>query len=419
MGEQTIAAPARRSLGARTMTEAFRLTVEDHPDRVAVRTKDDEVSLTWAQLRDRVDALAGGLAGLGVRRGDTVALMMGNRPEFHIADLAVMTLGATPFSIYPTFTPGADRLRRRRRGREGRDRRGGAPGDVPRGAGRAAGARDARRRRGRRGRGRRRLGRRRGRRPGFDPEPHWRARRARGPAHADLHVRHDRAAQGRPARAPQHHGRGAAADAVDPVPRRLEGHLVAARRAHRRAQRAPLPADRVRHDGHDVPEPARDRRLPAGGQADLVLRRAAHLREAQGRASRGTCPPRASRPSAGSRPPGARSSSSRPASRCPTDVAATAAEGDAQLFSGLRAMLGLDEALAVNAGAAPTPRDVLVFFHAIGIPLAELWGMSETCGVGAVNPIGAGPDRHGRPAVARASSSSSPTTASCSSAATS
>ena len=75
------------------------------PDRVAVRTKDDEVSLTWAQLRDRVDALAGGLAKLGVRRGDTVALMLGNRPEFAIADLAAMTLGATPFSIYQTFSP--------------------------------------------------------------------------------------------------------------------------------------------------------------------------------------------------------------------------------------------------------------------------------------------------------------------------
>src|SRR5215218_10100732 len=104
MGE-TLAAKARRAVGARTMTEAFRLTVEDHPDRVAIRTKDDEVSLTWAQLRDRVDALAGGLAGLGVGRGDTVALMLGNRPEFHIADLAAMTLGATPFSIYQTFTP--------------------------------------------------------------------------------------------------------------------------------------------------------------------------------------------------------------------------------------------------------------------------------------------------------------------------
>jgi len=38
-----------------------------------------------------------------------------------------------------------------------------------------------------------------------------------------------------------------------------------------------------------------------------------------------------------------------------------------------------------GVGAAPTPRDVLVFFHSIGIPLAELWGMSETCGAGACN----------------------------------
>src|SRR5215211_4598028 len=104
MGETT-AEMTRRSLGASTMTEAFRLTVEDNADRVAQRTQHDEVRLTWAELRDRVDALAGGLAGLGVRRGDTVALMLGNRPEFAIADLAALTLGATPFSIYQTFTP--------------------------------------------------------------------------------------------------------------------------------------------------------------------------------------------------------------------------------------------------------------------------------------------------------------------------
>ena len=40
-----------------------------------------------------------------------------------------------------------------------------------------------------------------------------------------------------------------------------------------------------------------------------------------------------------------------------------------------------------NVGAAPIPRDVLVFFHAIGVPLAEIWGMSETCGAGASNPL--------------------------------
>ena len=48
--------------------------------------------------------------------------------------------------------------------------------------------------------------------------------------------------------------------------------------------------------------------------------------------------------------------------------------------------LGLDEAVAVNVGAAPTPVEVLEFFHAIGIPVGELWGMSETCGVVTCNP---------------------------------
>src|SRR3954452_16143265 len=99
------AASGSRAVGAATIAEAFRITVEDHPDRVAVRTKDDEVSLTWGELRDRVDALAGGLHALGVRKGDTVALMLSNRPEFHVADLAVMTLGATPFSLYQTLSP--------------------------------------------------------------------------------------------------------------------------------------------------------------------------------------------------------------------------------------------------------------------------------------------------------------------------
>ena len=58
-----------------TLARAFRTTVAEHPDRVAVRTKDDEVSWTWSELAERVDALAGGLAALGVRRGDTVALV--------------------------------------------------------------------------------------------------------------------------------------------------------------------------------------------------------------------------------------------------------------------------------------------------------------------------------------------------------
>jgi long-subunit acyl-CoA synthetase (AMP-forming) len=58
------------------------------------------------------------------------------------------------------------------------------------------------------------------------------------------------------------------------------------------------------------------------------------------------------------------------------------------MFAPLRAMLGLDQVRAVNVGAAPTPVEVLEFFHALGIEVAELWGMSETCGCGLCNRPG-------------------------------
>jgi long-subunit acyl-CoA synthetase (AMP-forming) len=73
----------------------------------------------------------------------------------------------------------------------------------------------------------------------------------------------------------------------------------------------------------------------------------------------------------------------------PPELEETWAKADEQMFSHLRAMLGLDQAIAVNAGAAPTPVEVLEFFHAVGIELAELWGMSETCGFGTCNRPGA------------------------------
>jgi long-subunit acyl-CoA synthetase (AMP-forming) len=72
----------------------------------------------------------------------------------------------------------------------------------------------------------------------------------------------------------------------------------------------------------------------------------------------------------------------------PEEIEATAAAMEETMFAGLRQHLGLDQLSAVNVGAAPTPVEVLEFFHAIGIPVAELWGMSETCGGATVNPPG-------------------------------
>jgi long-chain acyl-CoA synthetase len=71
------------------------------------------------------------------------------------------------------------------------------------------------------------------------------------------------------------------------------------------------------------------------------------------------------------------------------DVGDEYAKADELVLSKIRARLGLDQVESVNVGAAPTPPEVIEFFHALGIPLAELWGMSETSGYGACNP----PDR--------------------------
>jgi long-chain acyl-CoA synthetase len=56
------------------------------------------------------------------------------------------------------------------------------------------------------------------------------------------------------------------------------------------------------------------------------------------------------------------------------------------VFAQIRARLGLDRATNVIAGAAPTPREVLELFHAIGVPISEGWGMSELGVAGTRNP---------------------------------
>ena len=87
---------------AATLCQAFQDTATTHAERVALRTPGDAVRITWAQYADRVRRIAGGLTALGVRAGDTVGLMLVNRPEFHLCDTAVLHLGGTPFSIYNT-----------------------------------------------------------------------------------------------------------------------------------------------------------------------------------------------------------------------------------------------------------------------------------------------------------------------------
>lgn len=86
-----------------TMCEAFQRNAVINPDAVALRTPGDAQTLTWREFAAQVRQVAAGLAGLGVQRGDTVSLMMANRIEFHPLEVGAQHVGATSFSVYNTL----------------------------------------------------------------------------------------------------------------------------------------------------------------------------------------------------------------------------------------------------------------------------------------------------------------------------
>jgi long-chain acyl-CoA synthetase len=92
------------ALDAATLCEAFHRTAEAHADAPALRRAGDETAISWGRYAERVEQLAGALVAVGVRRGDTVALLLTNRPETHLVDLACVHIGAIPFNLYATST---------------------------------------------------------------------------------------------------------------------------------------------------------------------------------------------------------------------------------------------------------------------------------------------------------------------------
>ncbi|WP_150254848.1 AMP-dependent synthetase/ligase [Nocardiopsis deserti] len=90
----------------RTLPSLLARNAADHPDAPALSWRAPEggdwTTLTWSRVRDRVAALAEGYAALGVEPGDHVLLMMGNRPEHWLSDLALVHAGAVPTTVYST-----------------------------------------------------------------------------------------------------------------------------------------------------------------------------------------------------------------------------------------------------------------------------------------------------------------------------
>lgn len=97
--------PERTPDGVRSapsLCALFQSTVTADGDRPALHTSDGSMSLTWREYDAKVREVAAGLAALGLGHGDSIGLMLTNRPEFNIVDAAAMHLGAIPFSVYNT-----------------------------------------------------------------------------------------------------------------------------------------------------------------------------------------------------------------------------------------------------------------------------------------------------------------------------
>ncbi|MVU82489.1 AMP-binding protein [Nocardia sp. ET3-3] len=87
-----------------TSPAAFQATAAIDPGAVAVRDIGGGNALTWGEYATQVREVAAGLAALGVGRGDTVAFMMANRVDFYPLEVGAQHTGATSFSVYNTLS---------------------------------------------------------------------------------------------------------------------------------------------------------------------------------------------------------------------------------------------------------------------------------------------------------------------------
>jgi long-chain acyl-CoA synthetase len=88
----------------KTIVDVFNQQVERYDLRAALRVKKGGryVDISWREWGERVRHFSLGLMCLGMKRGDHISLLSHNRPEFAIADLAILSAGAVTVPIYPT-----------------------------------------------------------------------------------------------------------------------------------------------------------------------------------------------------------------------------------------------------------------------------------------------------------------------------
>jgi long-subunit acyl-CoA synthetase (AMP-forming) len=391
MSEQAGARP--EALQARTLCEAFQLTAARWADRPALRAFGSDESWTWAQYAEAVLRRAAGLAALGVKRGDTVGFLLSNRPDFNLTDTAAMHLGATCWSLYATAAP--EQLEHMLRNAESRivvteqallERllavRGRAPeleqvvvvdgtvrdGLIPLEELEARGER------------------------GFDFEAAWRAvgpddvlcliysSGTTGPSKGVELTHHNMLSQLR------------AFDAVYPITPggRCISFLPSAHVADRWCTHySSMVYGSTVHCLADTKKlftyTAQVRPTVWGG----VPRIWEKLKVALDGMLSGEADPQRRAVMRQAVETGLERVRARRAGAVPDELERRWREADERVFSRIRAMLGVNEVEAFAVGSAPTPPHILDFFAAIGIEIAEMWGLSECSSNAAINPPGA------------------------------
>lgn len=86
------------------LNENLKRSASKFPESIAYIYRDE--SVTYQELNQKVDRLAAGLYVQGIRKGDGVALILGNSPEFLIAFHGILRLGAFVVPINPLYTQG-------------------------------------------------------------------------------------------------------------------------------------------------------------------------------------------------------------------------------------------------------------------------------------------------------------------------
>ena len=91
----------------RTLVDVFMATCDANGGRPALVTKEGDGfrTRTWAEYRREASEIAMALRRRGIDHGDFVTLMMANRPEHVLCDVGTLLAGATPVSVYNTLAP--------------------------------------------------------------------------------------------------------------------------------------------------------------------------------------------------------------------------------------------------------------------------------------------------------------------------